>query len=38
MSGAPANKGIIQLPNPPIKIGMTTKKIIINAWLVTKVL
>lgn len=24
-----------QLPNPPIKIGMTKKKIIIKAWLVT---
>lgn len=35
ISGAPINKGIIQLPNPPIIIGITIKKIIINAWAVT---
>jgi len=35
ISGAPIIKGISQLPNPPIKIGMTKKKIIIKAWLVT---
>lgn len=35
MSGAPNIKGINQLPNPPIKIGITMKKIIIKAWAVT---
>jgi hypothetical protein len=38
MSGAPSIKGNIQLPNPPINIGITMKKIIINAWAVTIVL
>lgn len=28
ISGAPINKGTNQLPNPPIKIGITMKKII----------
>ena len=35
ISGAPINMGSIQLPNPPIIIGITKKKIIINAWAVT---
>jgi hypothetical protein len=30
MSGAPINNGIIQLPKPPNKIGIATKKIIIK--------
>lgn len=38
MSGAPIISGISQLPNPPIMIGMTMKKIITNAWAVTMVL
>lgn len=35
ISGAPIIKGTSQLPNPPIIIGMTMKKIITNAWAVT---
>lgn len=35
MSGAPIIRGTSQFPNPPIIIGMTMKKIIINAWDVT---
>lgn len=31
MSGHPKSTGSIQLPNPPIKIGITEKKIIISA-------
>jgi hypothetical protein len=31
ISAAPSIRGISQLPNPPIKIGMTIKKIMINA-------
>jgi len=31
ISGAPIIRGTSQLPNPPIKIGITIKKIIINA-------
>jgi hypothetical protein len=31
MSGAPSINGTSQLPNPPIKIGITIKKIIIKA-------
>jgi hypothetical protein len=31
ISGAPIISGIIQLPNPPIKIGITAKKIIMKA-------
>ena len=38
MSGAPSIRGINQLPNPPIIIGMTKKKIIKKAWAVTIVL
>jgi len=38
ISGAPNIKGINQLPNPPIIIGITIKKIIIKAWLVTIIL
>lgn len=35
MSGAPIISGINQLPNPPIMIGITIKKIITNACAVT---
>lgn len=35
ISGAPIIKGTSQLPNPPIIIGITIKKIITNAWAVT---
>lgn len=35
MSGAPIIRGTSQLPNPPIIIGMTIKKIITNACAVT---
>jgi hypothetical protein len=35
ISGAPIINGTNQLPNPPIMIGITMKKIIINAWAVT---
>lgn len=38
MSGAPSIKGISQFPNPPIKIGITKKKIIRRPWAVTIVL
>lgn len=38
MSGAPSINGRSQFPNPPIKIGITRKKIIRNAWAVTTVL
>jgi len=38
MSCAPSNKGSNKLPNPPIKIGMTMKKIIRNACKVTTLL
>lgn len=38
MSWQPKYKGINQLPKPPIKIGIITKKIIIKAWEVTKTL
>jgi len=31
MSGPPINKGTNQLPKPPIKAGITMKKIIIKA-------
>jgi hypothetical protein len=31
MSGAPSINGRSQFPKPPIKIGITMKKIIINA-------
>lgn len=31
ISGAPSIKGKSQLPNPPINIGITIKKIIIKA-------
>jgi hypothetical protein len=34
ISGAPLIKGKNQLPKPPIKIGITIKKIIKNAWAV----
>jgi len=35
ISGAPIIRGTSQFPKPPIIIGMTIKKIIINAWAVT---
>jgi len=35
ISGAPNIRGTSQLPNPPIKIGITMKKIIMNACAVT---
>ena len=35
ISGQPNIKGNSQLPNPPIEIGITIKKIIIKAWAVT---
>jgi len=35
ISGAPNIKGTNQFPKPPIKIGITMKKIIIKAWAVT---
>lgn len=35
MSGDPSIKGIRKFPKPPIIKGITIKKIIINAWLVT---
>jgi hypothetical protein len=38
ISGAPIIKGTNQFPNPPIIIGITIKKIMINAWAVTKTL
>jgi hypothetical protein len=38
ISGAPSIKGTSQFPNPPIKIGITIKKIIMKAWAVTIVL
>lgn len=38
ISGAPSIKGTSQFPNPPIIIGITIKKIIMNAWAVTIVL
>lgn len=31
MSGVPIIRGISQFPNPPIIMGMTIKKIMINA-------
>lgn len=38
MSGAPIMMGTNQLPKPPIKIGITIKKIMISAWAVTTTL
>lgn len=38
ISGAPSISGNNQFPNPPIKIGITIKKIIRNPWAVTSVL
>ena len=34
ISGALIIKGTSQLPKPPIIVGITKKKIIINAWAV----
>ena len=38
ISTAPISKGTKKLPNPPIKAGITIKKIIIKAWAVIIVL
>lgn len=38
MSGDPIISGTSQFPNPPIKIGITIKKIIMKAWAVTTTL
>lgn len=38
MSGAPSIRGTSQFPNPPIKIGITIKKIITKACAVTMTL
>jgi len=38
ISGPPISKGTNQLPKPPIKAGITIKKIIINACAVTTTL
>ena len=38
MSGAPSIRGTSQFPNPPIRIGITMKKIMIKACAVTIVL
>lgn len=38
ISGAPNINGTSQFPNPPIIIGITVKKIIINACAVTTLL
>ena len=35
MSGAPIISGTSQLPKPPIRRGITIKKIITKAWAVT---
>jgi hypothetical protein len=35
ISATPSIRGISQLPNPPIEIGMTIKKIMTKAWAVT---
>lgn len=35
MSGAPIISGTSQFPNPPIRTGITIKKIITKAWAVT---
>lgn len=38
ISGAPNIKGTNQFPNPPMRIGITIKKIMMKAWAVTIVL
>jgi hypothetical protein len=38
MSGAPNINGTSQFPNPPIRMGITIKKIITKAWAVTTTL
>jgi len=38
ISGAPNISGTSQFPNPPMNTGITKKKIIRNAWAVTRVL
>lgn len=38
MSGVPSISGISQFPKPPIMMGMTMKKIMMNAWAVTNTL
>lgn len=36
-SSAPTMSGSIQLPNPPSLTGMTNRKIIVSAWVVSSV-
>lgn len=38
MSGAPIIRGTSQLPKPPMRMGITIKKIITKAWAVTTTL
>ena len=38
MSGAPIMIGIIQLAKPPMRAGMTMKKIMMSAWAVVNTL
>lgn len=38
MSGQESIRGISQFPNPPRRTGITKKKIIRNAWAVTRTL
>jgi hypothetical protein len=38
IQGAPSISGTSQLPNPPIIIGMTLKRIVTKAWAVTMTL
>lgn len=38
MSAAPSNKGTNQLPNPPMRTGITIKKIMMKACAVTTTL
>lgn len=38
ISGAPIRMGTNQFPKPPTRTGITMKKIIINAWAVTRTL
>lgn len=38
MSGDSTISGMREFPNPPIKIGITIKKIIMKAWAVTTTL
>jgi hypothetical protein len=38
ISGAPIINGTIQLPNPPMSAGITTKKIMMRPWAVMNTL